>query len=693
MLTLTVQAHVLSQTRWRFRVLWYLLLSAATFITLVVGVGATPAAGAPEDEPPEGPTVEILEISPNILRDEDEVTVTVRLSNFDADEDYARVAAFVHADPFASNEAVDRFLKEGPLDGWSAGEATLEVSDLGMAASPGGVEFDLVLETRGLPLWNPEAWGPYGVVIRVLGLRSTESTGYVPQDQTLLLWYPPGASGHADVNVLLSQETVEPLSTDPTLFARSGVAVVLTPEQLHALSRKGRAQSVTEVVLTPPFGADLAMLGSLGQENLYRLASETRKSAIRYLEEEGDLHAFVVVDKVLLGNSEWLTGNLLKQAGANTVLSGPHGVPTLMTWPPTPSALFLVDSGTGETVGSVEDQSPWAFDEADEEDDKEENLRSHLTPVLDSWNAGVEVMTEDANVVTSNEFTQLQKIRAATALIVTGNSEEQLSAWLNVPLHSLPPNFDRRLDALYDTPWTNEVSLQRMLESDPSSVPRMPLINRYPAGGSNLKRELTALTDAYISANDVAEATADSEQIMGTLNELTLSALSMGLSESERSAALEEAMQALEEAANIVSIAPTQTVNVMGKNAPFPVTVTNDGGEALDVYVSLEPGDSRLQAPQGVRAVVPAEGNVSVHIPVVAVGTGNLEVVAKALSPTGAVLSTSPGIEVRLLADWGDTLTWAIGGVLALLFVYGLFRTVRKGRRKVVLAARGGRYE
>ena len=55
-------------------------------------------------------------------------------------------------------------------------------------------------------------------------------------------------------------------------------------------------------------------------------------------------------------------------------------------------------------------------------------------------------------------------------------------------------------------------------------------------------------------------------------------------------------------------------------------------------------------------------------------------VVAK--TADGTILDASQEVNVRVRAGLEDALIWTIGGVAAVLFVVGLVRTLRKGRRR-----------
>ena len=641
------------------------------------------------------PTVEILSISPAILTDEDTITIRVKLSGFPKGEQDVHLAAFMGADPLASEEEVDDFLEGRGLIGWSAGEEGLDEKTLEAASKEGGSTYDLKLAVDGLPLWNRLAWGPYGVNVRVLGLSTSTEPELVPQAESLLIWYPPDSEGSVHVNTLLSGGSQLPQANFGELLGPSpktgpvageGTTWLLTPTQLANLPTESGATGETlEVVVTPEYDADLSMLAAMQEDTLFSLARESTRDAIDAFKDSG-VEGVDVVEGVIVASPDWLTQELLAKAAGATVLTGPHGVSPLIPRAVSPSSLFLADTQTGETIAA----GVW-YSTATRP--QQEPLDTGVTQVLSSWGHGYDLLVAETGESEAAKFTHTQRILAATSLLATSGESSEPSIFINLPLIEAPEDVGERLGVLLNAPWVDRTSLTGLLKSTVSDVPRMPIVNRYPSDYSHLKTSFGELSTAYAQARNVAEASPDPERPMSTLDSAVLWASAANLTEAERENRMGEAQKVLQKVATSVEIVPSQNVNVMGKNVPFPVTVTNSGDQPVEVDVGLFVPDARLQADQRVRTVVPADGSVSVHVPVIAVGTGKIAVTATAQSPAGATLASSEPIDVRLLADWEDTATWVVGSVVGLLFVFGLFRTLRKGRRRVVLTEGGRAHE
>lgn len=627
-----------------------------------------------------GPSVEVVEITPAILKDEDEVTVKVRLKGFAKGEESARLVAFVRADPFVSSDEVEKFLVAANTEGWSAGETMLTEDTLTQASRKEGVIVELELPSQGLPLWNPLAWGVYGVDVMVLGLTTTEEVSQVPQASSLLLWHPPDSQGAVRVNTLLSSSATDLDQAIDFLPKEVGATWRVNPTQLGEIT-SGAVQPLDplEVMVAPPGDADISILALGDNDVLLNLALRGQAEAEEKFSAEKPKNVSLV-EGTILASPEWLTQTLLVKADGRPVLSGPKGVVTLVSREPSPSSLFLANVETGETVsGEISYFQP--------------SLQPKSTPVLSSWATGYDLLTEPIGEGEGERFLRDQKLRASTALVANSIDALPSPTWINLTDASLDANLAHNLQVLFEVPWVEKVTLQETLDSIPCNTPRMPVVNRYPANYSLMRADLELLSEQYSKASYVAQAAPEPKEVMAPIDRAVLRAVAANLDSDERAERMNTALELLEEEADSVAVAPSRNVNVMGRNAPFPVTVTNSGPQPVEVDVGLVPSDARLQVKQRVRTVIPAEGSVTLHVPVVAVGTGSLEVTADVASIAGKTLATSPEIHVRLLADWEDRGTWFVGSVVALLFIYGLFRTLRKGRRQVVLTQGGRAHE
>lgn len=131
-----------------------------------------------------------------------------------------------------------------------------------------------------------------------------------------------------------------------------------------------------------------------------------------------------------------------------------------------------------------------------------------------------------------------------------------------------------------------------------------------------------------------------------------------------------------------VVVESSGTVNLINKSANFPVRVRSDLDWPIRVRVNLTPSDPRLRVQEAAHVVVPAHASVTAEVPVEAIGSGDLHVTYEVSTPAGHVLDASSKVFVRLRAGWEDTATAVMGVFVAIAFIIGLVRSIRRRSRR-----------
>lgn len=172
------------------------------------------------------------------------------------------------------------------------------------------------------------------------------------------------------------------------------------------------------------------------------------------------------------------------------------------------------------------------------------------------------------------------------------------------------------------------------------------------------------------------------------LAQTALFPLSSTLNATNQTAAVTAANAILVEAAGVINAEPT-SITLINSSAQLPFTIANTTGVPIAVNVELLTSDLRLQAKEQVTVTLNPHSSTKVEIPVTAVGSTSLtvQVVVTGLSEltagnTELTLDVSDQMSVRVYAHWEDTVLIVIGVLVALLFIGGIIRTVRRGRRK-----------
>ena len=674
----------------------------AVFIATFMVFGslfAAPTATASSQGASASATIRISDLSPEILVDEDELVLTVHVEAASPEQlQGARITTFVHADPFGSMAEVDDFLSKGRNDSWSANELTMEQADIERATS-GGTDIHIRIPVDDLPLWNAAAWGPYGVTVRLLTSTSILGSSSA-QDRTLLLWYPPGATGEMQANVTVTG-VADTLGPDAwSRLANVGTTVTLTHEDLRVLLANDLGQGL-EIASVPSGNASLSLLAVTEQAELYRLAASTRTlhepgvdlqesdpqdpqsgqtqsgqqvvtntgfSAGSAQSPEAALRRsdISLIDDLVIADDAWWGLQVLRAGAGETVLTDTEGVAENSADSATPSARFLVDARTGATI--VDSDQGTA--------DSQETVT-----VLDSWGAAAEALSSRAR----SEYGDLsarQRVRALTA-ISAAQDVGDLSVWINVAAPELGKNPSERIAELLENPWVNPLSLQDMLESPLSTIARQPIGESTSPSAAEVAGILDPLNQELVATEDVLLATVDGERPTPVQLLPVLAATASDLTTQQRQVRVGSALDILSSFTRTIDVIPSGPVNVVGRNAPFPITIRNSGPYALQILVGLEAGDPRLSAKDWVPTVVPSGGSVTVQVPVQAVGTGQVEVTAVAMTEGGTTLDASEPIAVRVRADWEGPGLWIVAGLLSAALVAGVIRTIRKGKRRM----------
>lgn len=655
-----------------------------------------PSAQAAPNGEPSSPTLEIVGMSPEILVEEDTLTLRAHLSGFQGESSEGlRLRTLVQADPFSSASELDDFLLRGRSDGWDASEVELTAEVVEAAQKPGGTEVTIPIPTPDLPLWNEEAWGPYGVTLLLLGTEEQNRGGGVPAARTVFLWYPPGSQGTTNINVTVTgTESATP--ADVNSLRSWGVTFALSPAGVRQMLRVP-STGTTEVVLLPEGGASLSLLATTRQEELYALADSSRNhlgllpsppqtadtSAAQSAEEDSTeieslsrklANAGVsLVTDVVVADEGWMGLRTVQHAGSQTVLSPPNGLSRLGGSGYTPSSRILIDTSNGQTVT-----------------DPTNTAKSN--GVLDSWGRGWDALNQDTREqMKLNGLAGRQRVRALTALATQEDPHDTLNLFVNADLKRLGEDPAGRLAEILEAPWVEPVTLKETLLSQPSHIQRWPLHDFATVETMAVTAQLEPLSAQVERTLAVMSAAVNPEDVSAEKFVSSLEATRANLTETQRANLITLALQQLKADTEVISIVPSATVNVMGRNVPFPVTVSNSGDVPLRLLIGLEVMDPRLYAGQWADAVVPANGSVTVHVPVEAVGAGQVSVLAVAKTEGDVRLDASEEITVNVRADWEDTGTWVVGGILIAFFALGLVRTVRKGRRNKVVPDRGSR--
>lgn len=237
-----------------------------------------------------------------------------------------------------------------------------------------------------------------------------------------------------------------------------------------------------------------------------------------------------------------------------------------------------------------------------------------------------------------------------------------------------------RLDALLDQRWISGKSFSEVADSEPTDVTRQQVGNAADLDEST-SLAFSAISDALTRITPLTDAVSDPEALRSRIEDRALRILSATSDAQERTTGVDQLREQVDDLLSSVRAEPSVTINLVNKTAAFPVRVTNNLPWAVEVRVTLDPSDPRLSVEQPTEMTVPAGSTTSVEVPVSAIGSGNIRVGLVVTTTSGVLLDDSQTVEVRMRAGWEDTLTKSAAALIALLFLFGIARTVRRRRR------------
>ncbi|GAA2519880.1 DUF6049 family protein [Rarobacter incanus] len=183
-------------------------------------------------------------------------------------------------------------------------------------------------------------------------------------------------------------------------------------------------------------------------------------------------------------------------------------------------------------------------------------------------------------------------------------------------------------------------------------------------------------------AKQFAQVTSNPEKITGPLGDSLLQALGYQWAGSSDSAAsIIAGVDATAEAVrSSLDVVIGSDVNLVSASGLLPITVSNSLDQDVTINVQLAPDHPRLIAQAVKDVVVPANSELSVQVPVRAVGSGDVDVQVRLTAADSTVIATPADFTVRVRADWETRGTVVVGILLALTLVAGVLRTIKRGR-------------
>lgn len=684
-----------------------LLVALTCLLAVLAPASAQPAA----DPVPEGVLqLDVQQVSPTVLTPDGDVTVRATLRNTGAREVSGLSARLLAWTPRLRTREDVRGWATDDFRGIDAGNVLLRDAPVTSLPPGGELPLELTAPASGLGLpRSASAWGPRGLTLDVVDARSRQ----LAKARAFVVW-DPRPSGAAQTGDLTTLSVLAPLTAGPPDVA----SAVLPPDRIAELTADGgRLARVLQVASRPgvAWALDPALLTAATQAGASDATAGTPSpstsaspgaapgdgtpgapsawlSALQDAATSRDVVALPQADPDLAAIAHADTPELYTRAvqqGRRTVaelLDAPAR--TDVAWPADgaadpATARLAATAGATAIVLSAGAQPP------EDPDVGTVTGRSTVTAGdarLDGLlvDTGLSTTLEDA-VEGRAPVLATSRLLAETAVITrSGNAPHLLLA--------LPREWDPdvaaaagALDALGSAPWVRRAPLRDLVDTEPPDVDREDVrLTEEDRAGELPPAGLRQAASAVDAVQGVTAALTRPERVLEGVERSAVAATAVSWRDDLPAwqRAVDQLLATGRAVAGGVHVLEGSAVNVVSSEADLPVTVANTLGQEVQVVVSLQPRSPRL-VPEGSVAVrIPAESTERVALPVKAVANGNTEVVVSVRAPDGAPLGAPVTVPVRVRADWETRGILVAGGLLALVLVVGLVRTIRRGGRR-----------
>jgi hypothetical protein len=237
------------------------------------------------------------------------------------------------------------------------------------------------------------------------------------------------------------------------------------------------------------------------------------------------------------------------------------------------------------------------------------------------------------------------------------------------------------LTALRTSGWATVTPLGGLLDGQAPEVDRVTLEDEERQEGELGVASVHRLDTARQGLSDFASAAADPAELADAQGAVTAPlSVAYRSAADERSVAVDAAVERADAQRAGLSVVHRSDVTLISAAGDIPVLVRNELGTDVTVAVVLQPEDGRLTVDSRPTTTIPAGASGEVRVPVRAIGSGDVDVEVRLLTPDGTVAAEPWTFQIRVRAGWETVGTAVVAGVVGVLFLAGIWRTVRRGR-------------
>ena len=278
----------------------------------------------------------------------------------------------------------------------------------------------------------------------------------------------------------------------------------------------------------------------------------------------------------------------------------------------------------------------------------------------------------------------VQRLLAETAVVYDQASGAEPHLLATFPRGWSPDveALDAALSALTASGWVRVAPLTDLAAVPAPDVDRQPLRDSAPQDGELDADSVRRLEEARAGVRVLASVAQDPAAVLAEVAPGLAAPASVAwrADPEGRAAAVAAAVEAAHQLRGGLTVSVNTEVTLISAAGSLPITVRNDLPADATVTVALRPDDPRLVVDERPTVTVGAGSEMRVPVPVRALASGDVDVEVQLLTADGAPAAVPVSMQLRVRAGWETVGTAVVAGLVALLFVAGIYRTVRRGR-------------
>jgi hypothetical protein len=255
-----------------------------------------------------------------------------------------------------------------------------------------------------------------------------------------------------------------------------------------------------------------------------------------------------------------------------------------------------------------------------------------------------------------------------------------------------PAVVQRLFTAVSAAPWIKPATLGQLLSgagqdevTDRTEAPIPTAVRRVQLPAS----QVTAVRDLRAQAAQLSQVIVDDPGLVQTrIDALRLASASLRGHSGTAATKAKALRTSLAAVGAKVRILPLSNLNFLASDGNLTLSVANDLPQDVhNLRVEIQPGNGRLVVVKQPAAIsVDGQRRTTIKVHVHAVAGGLVPVTARIVTPSGLVMGKTVTVQVhvRPTDSWAF---WVLGVAAGLVFLVGLWRTLRRGRSRPRLQA------